>query len=200
MSETYTLLLYLREPTVATAAAPAPSHPINNNHSIIIQCRPVGKGPASRPILRALSQNISYSKCYGRKLVHKRKCMELKLFLPGSPEGSKKKKKNSKCFPVNTGNNASTGSTNSTDGRNTANTERSSTSLKIRAVSTISSVEPPEIQRVPFSFFFFYPPADGEKKSFSSPHFHVFSYASCVDLTRLLSQPNASWRTLRVPL
>ena len=28
-----------------------------------------------------------------RKLVHKRKCMELKLFLPGSPGGSKKKKK-----------------------------------------------------------------------------------------------------------
>ena len=36
------------------------------------------------------------------------------------------------------------------------------------------------------SFFFFYPPADGEKKSFSSPHFHVFSYASCVDLTHYL--------------
>ena len=33
-----------------------------------------------------------------------------------------------------------------------------------------------------FFFFFFYPPADGEKYSFSSPHFHVFSYASCVDL------------------
>ena len=44
-------------------------------------------------------------------------------------------------------------------------------------------------------FFFFYPPADGEKYSFSSPHFHVFSYASCVDLTQLLSQPNSSWRT-----
>ena len=29
-----------------------------------------------------------------------------------------------------------------------------------------------------------------------TPHFHVFSYASCVDLTQLLSQPNASWRTL----
>ena len=29
----------------------------------------------------------------GRKLVHERKCMELKLFLPGSPGGSKKKKK-----------------------------------------------------------------------------------------------------------
>ena len=40
----------------------------------------------------------------------------------------------------------------------------------------------------------------GKKKRFSSPHFHVFSYASCVDLTQLLSQPNASWRTLRVPL
>ena len=34
-----------------------------------------------------------------------------------------------------------------------------------------------------FFFFFFYPPADGEKSSLSSPHFHVFSYASCVDLT-----------------
>ena len=32
-------------------------------------------------------------------------------------------------------------------------------------------------------FFFFYPPADAKKKSFSSPHFHVFSYASSVDLT-----------------
>ena len=51
-----------------------------------------------------------------------------------------------------------------------------------------------------FFCFFFYSPADGEKQSFSSPHFHVFSYASCVDLTKLLSQPNASWRTLRVPL
>ena len=49
-------------------------------------------------------------------------------------------------------------------------------------------------------YFFFYPPADGEKRSFSSPHFHVFSYASCVDLTQWLLQPNASWRTLRVPL
>ena len=36
--------------------------------------------------------------------------------------------------------------------------------------------------------------------SFSSPHFHVFSYASCIDLTQLLSQPSATWRTLRVPL
>ena len=35
-----------------------------------------------------------------------------------------------------------------------------------------------------FSFFFsFYPPADGKKKSLSSPLFHVFSHASCVDLT-----------------
>ena len=50
-----------------------------------------------------------------------------------------------------------------------------------------------------FLFFFFHSPADGEKYSFSSPYFHVFSYASCVDLTQLLSQPNASWRTLRVP-
>ena len=32
----------------------------------------------------------------GRKLVHKRKRMELKLFLPGSPGGSKKKKKKKK--------------------------------------------------------------------------------------------------------
>ena len=29
----------------------------------------------------------------GRKLVYKRKCLELKLFSPGSPGGSKKKKK-----------------------------------------------------------------------------------------------------------
>ena len=45
-------------------------------------------------------------------------------------------------------------------------------------------------------FFFFNLTADGEKQSFGSPHFHVFSYAWCVDLTQLLSQPNASWRTL----
>ena len=32
----------------------------------------------------------------------------------------------------------------------------------------------------------------------TSAYFHT--YASCVDLTQLLSQPNASWRTLRVPL
>ena len=49
-------------------------------------------------------------------------------------------------------------------------------------------------------FFFFCPPADGEKKRTSSPHFYVFSYASCVFLIQFLSQPNASWRTLRVPL
>ena len=49
-----------------------------------------------------------------------------------------------------------------------------------------------------FFFCFFYLPVDGEK--YSSPHFHVFSYASCVDLTQLLSQRNASWRTLRIPL
>ena len=36
----------------------------------------------------------------------------------------------------------------------------------------------------------------GEKKSFSSPHFHLFSYASCVDSTQSLSQPNASWRNI----
>ena len=34
-----------------------------------------------------------------RKLVHKRKCMELKLFLPGSPGGSKKKKKKFNNYP-----------------------------------------------------------------------------------------------------
>ena len=37
-------------------------------------------------------------------------------------------------------------------------------------------------------FFFFYPPADGEKESFSLPHFRVFSYASCVDLTSVLKE------------
>ena len=42
----------------------------------------------------------------------------------------------------------------------------------------------------------------GALKGLSSPHlvFHVFLYASCVDLTQLLAQPNASWRTLRIPL
>ena len=78
---------------------------------------------------------------------------------------------------------------------------------------------------VVFFFFQIYPPADREKKKSStplqpesrfwghnyldlvwggvwglSPRFHVFSYASCVDLTQLLSQPNASWRVLRIPL
>ena len=38
------------------------------------------------------------------------------------------------------------------------------------------------------------------KRSLSPPHSYVFSYASCVDLTQLLSQPNASWRVLRIPL
>ena len=28
--------------------------------------------------------------------------------------------------------------------------------------------------------FFFYSPVDGEQQSLSSPHFHVFSYTSCV--------------------
>ena len=34
-------------------------------------------------------------------------------------------------------------------------------------------------------YFYHYPPADGENHSLSSPHFHVFSYTSCVDLTQL---------------
>ena len=57
-----------------------------------------------------------------------------------------------------------------------------------------------------FSCFFFFSlffilRRMGKNKAFrSSPHFHVFPYASCVDFTQLLSQPNASWRTLRVPL
>ena len=29
---------------------------------------------------------------------------------------------------------------------------------------------------------------------------HVFSFVSCVDLNQLLSQPNASWCVLRIPL
>ena len=55
-------------------------------------------------------------------------------------------------------------------------------------------------KRVLRSFFFFIFRRMGEKKCFGSPHFHFFSYVSCVDLTQFLSQPNASWRTLRVPL
>ena len=40
------------------------------------------------------------------------------------------------------------------------------------------------------SFFFFILRRMGKNKAVrSSPHFHVFSYASCVDLTQLLSQP-----------
>ena len=41
-------------------------------------------------------------------------------------------------------------------------------------------------------FFFVNPPVDGEKKSFSSPHFHAFLYMSCVDLTQLPSHSSAS--------
>ena len=47
-----------------------------------------------------------------------------------------------------------------------------------------------------FSFFFSSSGGWVEKNSFkSSPHFHVFPYASCVDLTQLLLQPNASCST-----
>ena len=42
--------------------------------------------------------------------------------------------------------------------------------------------------------FFFHPLADGEKYSLCSPHFHVFSYTSCVDLTQMPLQSSASWR------
>ena len=37
-------------------------------------------------------------------------------------------------------------------------------------------------------FFLFFPSSSGwgRKKSLSSPHFHAFSYTSCVDLTQLL--------------
>ena len=47
------------------------------------------------PIINSglLHEYVSLRSADGRKLVHKRKCMELKLFLPGSPGGSKKKKK-----------------------------------------------------------------------------------------------------------
>ena len=49
-----------------------------------------------------------------------------------------------------------------------------------------------------FIYFLFILRRMGKIKLYrSSPHFHVFSYASCVDLTQLLSQPNASWRTPR---
>ena len=34
---------------------------------------------------------------------------------------------------------------------------------------------------------FFHPPTDGEKQSLSSPHFHVFSYTLCVNVTQLHS-------------
>ena len=40
-------------------------------------------------------------------------------------------------------------------------------------------------------FFFFNPPAGKEIYSLSSPHFHVFTYTSCVDSTQLPSQ--SSW-------
>ena len=43
-----------------------------------------------------------------------------------------------------------------------------------------------------FCFFFLRRMGKRTKLSLSSPHFHVFSYASCVDLTQLLSQPSAS--------
>ena len=53
------------------------------------------------------------------------------------------------------------------------------------------------VARIHFFFFFFILRRMGKT---NSPHFHVFSYASCVDLTQLPSQPNASWRILRIPL
>ena len=49
-----------------------------------------------------------------------------------------------------------------------------------------------------FCFVFCYPPADGENKSLSSPHSHVFSCVSCVNLTQSPSQSSASWCILRL--
>ena len=50
-------------------------------------------------------------------------------------------------------------------------------------------------------FFFFILRGIGQKKaSAHRTYFHVFSYGSCVDSAQLLSQPNASWRVLRIPL
>ena len=68
-------------------------------------------------------------------------------------------------------------------------------------ISTAVPVTPGFVGPNNFFYFFFSSSGGwGKIKLFrSSPHFHVFSYASCVDLTQLLSQPNASWRTLRVP-
>ena len=64
-------------------------------------------------------------------------------------------------------------------------------------------VEPHICQRpISLSLFLFCFSSSGGwgKTSLSSPHFHVFSYASCVNLAQLLSQPSASWRVLRIPL
>ena len=47
-------------------------------------------------------------------------------------------------------------------------------------------------------FFFFILRRIGKYKALA--HHTSTLYASCVDLTQLLSQPNASWRTLRIPL
>ena len=47
-----------------------------------------------------------------------------------------------------------------------------------------------------FLFFFNILRRMGQNK----PHFHVLSYASCVDLTQLPSRPSASRRVLRIPL
>ena len=52
-----------------------------------------------------------------------------------------------------------------------------------------------------FFFFFFYPPADrmGKNKALAH-HTSTYFHTRRVDVTQLLSQPNASWRTLRIPL
>ena len=47
-------------------------------------------------------------------------------------------------------------------------------------------------------FFFLILQRMGKNKALAHHTSTYFSYASCVDLTQLLSQPNASWRTLRV--
>ena len=48
-------------------------------------------------------------------------------------------------------------------------------------------------------FVFSLHPADEEKQLSRSPHFHVLSYTSCVDLSQLHSQSSGSWRVLRFP-
>ena len=58
----------------------------------------------------------------------------------------------------------------------------------------------PSYRAVVFFFFFFILRRMGKNKALAHHTSTYFHTRRCVDLTQLHSQPNASWRTLRVPL